>query len=92
MSKQTKLILTVLGLAAIVVPVVLLLTLSSKPSPTVNIPSGNRNIDTQNIQDITNEAPSPSPVPSPVFVPSPSPATTSAPLNPPALPSPSAKP
>ncbi|HSX19237.1 MAG TPA: hypothetical protein VLE91_03835 [Candidatus Saccharimonadales bacterium] len=77
MSKQTKLILSVLGACAIIVPLVLLLTLGSKSAPPSQAPGGNRNIDTQNIVDTAKQkAPTPIPTPSPVA--SPTAATNSA--------------
>lgn len=76
MSKQTKLILTVLGIAAVIVPIVLLLTLGSKTSDIPPVSSDSRNIDEKNIQDVTKKTPGPE-VPSPVasasHSPSPSP-------------------
>lgn len=51
MSKQTKLILTVLGLCAIIIPVILLLTITNKTPPTVQVPAGERDINEGNIQE-----------------------------------------
>lgn len=85
MNKQTKLILTVLGAAAILIPVVLLLTLSSKAPEVPPVSSEKRNIDTRNVSDVARRsAPRESPA-----LPSPSPATGSAAV---ASPSPSPSP
>lgn len=51
MNKQTKIILTVLGLCAVVVPVVLLVTLTSKAPPSAQVPASVRDINEGNIQE-----------------------------------------
>ncbi|MBI3282982.1 hypothetical protein HYZ70_02800 [Candidatus Curtissbacteria bacterium] len=83
MNKRTKLILTIIGAAAVIVPAVLLITLSAKEPGSPQVSSDKRNIDTRNIEEVARRS---APVASPVAVPSPSPSTDSASL---ASPSPS---
>ena len=73
MSKKTKLILTIVGMAALVVPVVLLIVATSKTKEVPNVPSEERQIDTGNIQNKAGQI-----VPSPTPAVSSSPATSSA--------------
>lgn len=82
MNKRTKLILSVIGALAVVVPVVLLLTLGSKAPQAPGVSSEKRNIDTKNVGEVARRA-----APSPVALPSPSPSTESA--SPASSPSPS---
>ena len=84
MNKRTKLILSVSGILAIVIPVVLLLTLSSSAPGAPEISSEKRNIDRQNVEEVARRS-----SPSPATLPSPSPSTESASL---ASPSPSPTP
>lgn len=76
MNKQTRMALVVLGIAAIAVPIVLLLTLGSKAQEIPPVSSDSRNIDQKNIQDVTKKTSSPemaSPAVSPSHSPSPRP-------------------
>lgn len=75
MNKKTKLIVSAIGIAALAVPVLLLIFVSrTKTVPPVS--SGVRQIDTQNIENTAKSA-----APQPVFA-SPSPSTPSASLSP----------
>lgn len=74
MDKKTKLILSIIGLAAIVVPSVLLLLISSRDTPTPEVSTDRRQIDTKNVQESAARAQSsPTPLPSPSPSPSPTP-------------------
>ncbi|MEK9147201.1 MAG: hypothetical protein AAB639_03315 [Patescibacteria group bacterium] len=74
MNKKTKLILSIIGVAAIVVPSVLLLLISSRNVPAPQVSTDKRQIDTKNVQESAASAqPSPTPLPSPSPTPSPSP-------------------
>lgn len=71
MDKKTKLILSIIGVAAIVVPSVLLLLISSRDTPTPEVSTDRRQIDTKNVQESAARAqPSPTPLPSPSPTPS----------------------
>lgn len=72
---RKKIILSVIGLAALVIPVVLLLLFSSKSEKQPEVPAGERKIDPQTVEEVTKKNQSPLPI-----LPSPSPATTSAQL------------
>lgn len=76
MNKRTKLILTLIGAAALVVPVVLLITFSSGTDQVPPASSDNRSIDSRNVEDAAKRAMPASP--SPLVIPSPSPASESA--------------
>lgn len=77
MDKKTKLILSVIGVAAIVVPAILLLILSSKNAAVPSVSQEARQIDTQNVADTAAKSiPSPTPVPSPSPTPTPTPAAS----------------
>lgn len=65
MNKRTKLVLTAVGLAAILVPVFLLITLSSRPQKAPDVSGDKRNIDAKNVQDAAKRVVSPSPSPAP---------------------------
>lgn len=73
MNKRTKLILSVIGAAAILVPVVLLITLSGRSPTTPNVSPEKRNIDTGNVGEVVKRS-----APSPVILPSAPPSTESA--------------
>lgn len=75
MSKQTKIILSIIGAAAIIVPLILLITLSSKTKEAPPVSSDTRSIDAGNVEDAARRA---IPSPSPQEIPSPSPSTESA--------------
>ena len=73
MNKRTKLILSIVGVSALVVPAILLIVMTSRTQKLPEVSSGKREIDTQTIVDtIKKSQPTPSPLPSP------SPATPSA--------------
>ena len=74
MNKGTKFILSILGVAAIVVPAVLLIVLTKNAPKTPEISSAPRTIDKKTVEDAVKKIPSPSPI----FLPSPSPASSSA--------------
>ena len=69
MGKQTKLILSVLGLAAVVVPAVLLIVLTARTKPAVKPPTTSREIDARNVEETVKRQ---------ITVPSPSAASPSA--------------
>jgi len=78
MNKQTKMILTVIGLGAIIVPAILLIVASSGSRESPDPASGNRTIDAQNIEETVNRIPrkpaevySPPPPSTPSAIPSP---------------------
>lgn len=73
MSKRTKLILSIIGAAAILVPVVLLVALSGRAPASPQVSSGERSIDTGNVGEVAKRL-----APSPVTLPSASPSTESA--------------
>lgn len=60
MSKKTKLILSIIGLAAVIIPVLLLLFLTGRASKQApDISSEKREIDTKNIEEAVRKAPKP---------------------------------
>lgn len=73
MNKRTKLILSIIGVAAILVPVILLVTLSGRAPASSQLSSEKRNIDTGNVGEVAKRA-----APSPVTLPSAPPSTESA--------------
>ena len=73
MNKRTKLILSIIGVSAIIIPVVLLLILTKNPSQQVQIPSDKRSIDAKNIEESAKRVPK-----NQVAFPTPSPSTPSA--------------
>lgn len=79
MNKSTKMILSLLGIGAVVVPAILLVVMT-KNTATEPVPAGaDRKINNSTIQDVLKKAPSPSPViPSPL--PSPTPTPTPKPI------------
>lgn len=73
MSKRTKLILSIIGAAAILVPAVLLITLSGRAPASPQVSSEKRNIDTGNVGEVAKRL-----APSPAILPSAPPSTESA--------------
>ena len=71
---RKKIILSLMGLAALVVPVVLLAVFTGNSAKQPATSSEQRTIDPQTVKSVVNKFPSPEPV----SVPSPSPATKSA--------------
>jgi hypothetical protein len=72
MSK--KIVLTLLGVAALVVPVVLLIVFTNKKGAEPNISDGQRQINQQTVKNVVDNAPAPPPL----VLPSPSSASPSA--------------
>ncbi|MDP2632176.1 MAG: hypothetical protein Q8P25_00440 [Candidatus Curtissbacteria bacterium] len=63
MNKKTKLILSLVGVAAIVVPAILLVVATSKTVEVPSVPSEDRQIDETNISDsVSRFKPSQSPI------------------------------
>lgn len=84
---KTKLVLAFVGLAAIVVPAILLITLSGRPAEMPQLPSETRKINTKNVEDAAARArPSPAPI---VVSPSPRPTESSLSAAPTSTPTPS---
>lgn len=54
---RTKLILSILGIGAVVVPAILLLVFAGKQSEIPEITSGSRSIDTQSVEEVVNKVP-----------------------------------
>ena len=73
MDKRTKLILSAVGLAAIIVPALLLILLAGKDKSQPPTQSTSRPLDTKNIEEAVRKVPTPATV-----LPSPTPATESA--------------
>ena len=74
MDKKTRLILTVIGVAAVVVPAILLLVISSRSAPAPEVSTEKRQIDTKSVEETAASAqPSPTPLPYPSPTPSPLP-------------------
>jgi len=57
MSKRTKLILSIIGVSAIIIPVVLLIVFTQNTGTQPEIPSGQRTIDVGNIEKAVKNAP-----------------------------------
>ena len=57
MNKQTKLILSIIGASAIIIPLVLLIVLTRNTNTQPEIPSGKRTIDAENIEKAVERAP-----------------------------------
>jgi len=72
--EKKKIILSLLGLAALVVPVILLIVFTGNKAKQPNTQSGERKVDPQAVQSVVNKYPTPPPV----NIPSPTPATPSA--------------
>jgi hypothetical protein len=70
MNKQTKLILSLIGIAALVVPAILLIVFTGKTQFEPEPDSGSRQIDSQTIKEAQEKVPQKSPQ-----FPSPAPAT-----------------
>lgn len=69
MDKKTKLILTIIGVAAIVVPVLLLLFVAGKDNKIPQVPIEKRQIDEKNVQEASQksfDSERPTPVPTPI--------------------------
>ncbi|OGD87427.1 hypothetical protein A3J17_04035 [Candidatus Curtissbacteria bacterium RIFCSPLOWO2_02_FULL_40_11] len=75
--EQKKIALSIIGLGALVVPVILLIIFANRSQEQPQISAGNRSIDPQTVQDVVRNIPSPDPI----ILPSPSPATVSAELD-----------
>lgn len=75
MSKKAKLIISVVGISAVVVPALLLIFLTGRePQSKSSSSSDKRQIDTKLIEDtVKKNMPSPIPTPSPSPIPTPSP-------------------
>lgn len=72
MNKTTKILLSLIGLGAIIVPAVLLVVLSPKINTTQSSNEGNRSIDSNTIGNIVNQTPQNNPaLPTPTFQPIP---------------------
>ena len=72
MNKTTKILLSLVGLGAIIVPAVLLVVLSPKINTTQSPSEGNRSIDSNAIGNIVNQVPqNPNVLPTPTFQPIP---------------------
>lgn len=80
MNKSTKLILSAIGISAIIIPAVLLIIFTSRGQKEPSIPQGSRQINPQTVEEAVDKYPKPiveSPPPStpsaqPVFESSPS--------------------
>ena len=57
MDKKTKLILSAIGISAVVIPAILLIFLTSKPTPEPPATNTKRQIDTQRISDKVKNLP-----------------------------------
>lgn len=71
---KKKIILSLVGIAAILVPVVLLVVKTKQAQEQPNISTDERRIDPKTVEDAVRKAP----LSSPIILPSPSPATASA--------------
>ena len=66
MNKRTRLILSLVGISAVIVPAILLFVLSKNTQPEPQIENGKRTVDSQNIGNTVSKVqPTPSPIPSP---------------------------
>ena len=70
MGARSKIILSVIGIAAVAVPAVFLITLTGSPTREPAVSSGGRQIDSGNIEDAVRRG---LPSPSPIVEPSPTP-------------------
>lgn len=77
MNKTTKILLSLVGLGAIIVPAVLLVVLSPKVNINQGSASANRSINSGAIENIVNQSPQNNPVILPTSTPQPIPAATS---------------
>lgn len=57
MNKKTKLILTIVGVAAVIVPAILLYVFSGRPAKEPNVSTGTRQIDTDAVEKSAKELP-----------------------------------
>ena len=57
MNKQTKLILSIIGASAVIVPVILLIVLTGGDNAIPPVPQENRSINTQTIEEAVKKAP-----------------------------------
>lgn len=73
MDKNKKILLSIVGVSAVIVPAILLVTLTSRPQSEPAVSSEGRPIDAQNLDEAKKALPSPSPVSLPSPSPSPSP-------------------
>ncbi len=75
--EKKKIILSLIGLGALIIPVVLLIFFTNRSSRQPGTTSENRSINPQTVQDVVSKIPTPAPI----ILPSPSPATESAELD-----------
>lgn len=76
MNKATKIILSIIGIGAIIIPAVLLVVFTGKTPKEPPIASGSRQLDTQNIKETVEKVPPKQPeFPSPVATASASPSS-----------------
>ena len=74
--EKKKIILSLIGLGALIIPVVLLIFFTNRNSKQPGTTSENRSINPETVQDVVRKIPTPAPV----ILPSPSPATKAAEL------------
>ena len=74
--EKKKIILSLIGLGALIIPVVLLIFFTNHNSKQPGTTSENRSINPETVQDVVRKIPTPAPI----ILPSPSPATVSAEL------------
>ena len=74
--EKKKIILSLIGLGALIIPVVLLIFFTNRNSQQPSATSENRSINPETVQEIVRKIPTPAPI----ILPSPSPATVSAEL------------
>ncbi|MBI3341699.1 hypothetical protein HY024_01100 [Candidatus Curtissbacteria bacterium] len=65
MNKRTRMILSLVGISAVVVPAILLLVLSKTGKQEPKIVDSKRSVDTQNIERTVSKSPVPTIAPSP---------------------------
>ena len=75
--EKKKVILSLIGLGALIIPVVLLIIFSNRSTKQPEVSMENRSINPQTVQDVVSKIPTPEPI----IFPSPSPATNSAELD-----------
>ncbi|KKP93682.1 MAG: hypothetical protein UR98_C0003G0052 [Parcubacteria group bacterium GW2011_GWA1_36_12] len=74
--EKKKIILSLIGLGALIIPVVLLIFFTNRSAKRLETTSENRSINPETVQEVVRKIPTPAPV----ILPSPSPATVSAEL------------
>ena len=74
---KKKIVLSLIGLAALIIPVVLLIVFTNRSRTQPSVSEGDRIIDPQTVQDVVDTIATPKPI----LLPSPSPATQSAELD-----------